>query len=302
MSVRYKPDPRYPDKPWLAEVYTDGRRTRRRARTRREAGEVERGLHARRLPQRGIEAALLEYLTVYVPRLRKPADPKSHARALRPFIAGRHFDDVPDIVRELRKAHHHLSRATLNRRLALLRRLGNLAEEWGWVERAPKIRLDAESGRDAVLTPAQVDALAARMPRAGGMFLLCAYTGLRKTEAMSLTAESVHDDGVLVETLKQRKRTVAWVPVPTRVRHLLAALPFAVTEQIVREEWEAARAAEGLRHVRWHDTRHTYASWLAARGVSDRELSALLRHTDPRMVARYAHLRPDHLRGVVDDL
>lgn len=305
MSVRRAPDPSYPQRPWLVEIYRDGRRTRRRARTRREAMQIESDLlGAPRLDSRGPENALLEYLTTYVPRLKKPTDPISHARSIRPYLAGRSWQDYPEIERELRRAHTDagLSTATLNRRLALLRRIARLAEQWGWIERAPRVRLDPESGRETWLTPDQVEALAAAMPRCGDLVRLAAYTGLRKRELLSLTPQSVTDGGVVVETLKQRQRQQRWVPVPEKLHPILERLPFTATDAILRKEWDKARRKCGLQHVRFHDLRHAYASWLAATGVSDRELMALLGHTDPRMISRYAHLRSDHLKRVVQHL
>jgi integrase len=57
-----------------------------------------------------------------------------------------------------------------------------------------------------------------------------------------------------------------------------------------------ARRRAGLAGVRWHDLRHTFASWLASEGASDRVLQAMGGWTSPRMVARYAHLRAGDLR------
>lgn len=302
MSVRHAPDSRYPNKPWLAEVYVDGRRTRRRYRTQREAQAADREIHGRKLPKAGIEAALLEWHRTCLPRLRKPGDPLSHARALRQHIEGRTWSDVPEIVRELTRAHQHLSTATLNRRLQMLRRLCRLAVQWGWVDTTPRISLLPESGREVFLTPAQVELIAGHMPRAGDIVRLLAYTGLRVTEALSLRPEHVAHGGLAVETLKQRQRAVRWVPVPRRCLHILDALPFAVSRQVLRTEWERARLEAKLPHLRLHDLRHTYASLLAALGASDSELAALLGHTDRRMIQRYAHLRADHLRAVVDGL
>ena len=54
--------------------------------------------------------------------------------------------------------------------------------------------------------------------------------------------------------------------------------------------------------MHWHDLRHTYASWLAAKGVGDRELGELLGHQSAAMVKRYAHLRAEHLHKRVADL
>ena len=305
MSIRKAPDSRYPDRPWLVEVYRDGERTRRRAKTRREALQVEREIQtAPSIDPRGPEHALLEYVTSLVPALKRPSDQLSHARIIRPYIAGRTWADYPKIILELSSAHREagLSVATLNRRLALLRRIAKLAQEWGWIPVAPRVKLRAESGREVFLTPTQVEALAAQMPRAGAMFLLCCYTGLRRTEALSLTQEDIRDGGLTVATLKQKRRTLRWVPVPGKVRHLLDTIPFPLTKQIIRREWEKARNAAGMPGVRWHDARHTYASFLAASGATDRELSLLLGHSSPHMIARYAHLRSDHLKGVVDKI
>ena len=60
--------------------------------------------------------------------------------------------------------------------------------------------------------------------------------------------------------------------------------------------FRTARTRAGLEAVRWHDLRHTFASWLAAEGASDRVLQAAGGWSSPRMVARYAHLRADELR------
>jgi len=174
--------------------------------------------------------------------------------------------------------------------------------EWGWLSVAPQVRLEAESGRERFLTAEQVEALAEQMPHGGNVVRIAAYTGLRRREILNLTDESILDGGLAVETLKQRKRAVRWVPVPPRLAHLLDEIPFAITDGALRREWEQARAALGLKDLRFHDLRHTYASFVAIKGASDREMSELLGHTDPRMTARYVHFRSAHLKGVVKGL
>jgi site-specific recombinase XerD len=54
--------------------------------------------------------------------------------------------------------------------------------------------------------------------------------------------------------------------------------------------FRAARAAVGLPHVRFHDLRHTTASWLVNAGVDLYTVGAILGHTAPATTARYAHL------------
>jgi integrase len=48
---------------------------------------------------------------------------------------------------------------------------------------------------------------------------------------------------------------------------------------------------------RWHDLRHTWASWHVQNGTPLRELMELGGWASYEMVLRYAHLAADHLRG-----
>ncbi|WP_424463000.1 tyrosine-type recombinase/integrase [Pseudoclavibacter helvolus] len=54
--------------------------------------------------------------------------------------------------------------------------------------------------------------------------------------------------------------------------------------------WAPAVARADVGHVRVHDLRHTYASWLLQDGVSLAEVGRLLGHMDPSTTQRYAHL------------
>lgn len=57
-----------------------------------------------------------------------------------------------------------------------------------------------------------------------------------------------------------------------------------------RRRWTAACEAAGLGHVRVHDLRHTYASWLLQSGIPLAQVGKLLGHISPLTTARYAHL------------
>lgn len=51
----------------------------------------------------------------------------------------------------------------------------------------------------------------------------------------------------------------------------------------------------GLDHRRWHDLRHTWASWLVQSGATMQQLMELGGWSTYSMVLRYAHLAPSHL-------
>jgi integrase len=64
--------------------------------------------------------------------------------------------------------------------------------------------------------------------------------------------------------------------------------------------WVRIRAAAGLRDVRLHDLRHTFASIAASGGLSLPVIGALLGHKDSATTARYAHLAAEPLRAAND--
>ena len=58
----------------------------------------------------------------------------------------------------------------------------------------------------------------------------------------------------------------------------------------------------GIKPIRFHDLRHTFASCLAMAGVDLMLIKELMRHKSYQMTLRYAHLHPDYLKGATDVL
>jgi integrase len=65
--------------------------------------------------------------------------------------------------------------------------------------------------------------------------------------------------------------------------------------QTVTAAWTKARKRAGIRDFRWHDLRHTWASWHVQRGTPLQVLKELGGWETLEMVQRYAHLSADHL-------
>jgi integrase len=57
--------------------------------------------------------------------------------------------------------------------------------------------------------------------------------------------------------------------------------------------WQRVRARAGLKDVRIHDLRHTFASTAVASGQGLPMIGKLLGHTQVQTTARYAHLAAD---------
>jgi integrase len=210
-----------------------------------------------------------------------------------------------------------LSTAAVNRELALLRHLLRLAhEEWGALAAVPKIRLEREpQGRLRWLTPEEANRLLAKCRKAKNLVLaelveFCLFTGLRQAEALGLTWERVDRSRgvVLLELTKSGRRRE--VPLNSEADAVLVrrgprptGLVFRTSSWYAfRSYWEDAVTAAKIDDFRFHDLRHTFASWAVQRGATLQEVKDLLGHSSLAMVMRYAHLSPEHLRKAVGRL
>lgn len=64
--------------------------------------------------------------------------------------------------------------------------------------------------------------------------------------------------------------------------------------------WEKDVKSAGIRKMRIHDARHTYASLFMMNGGKLYDLKTVLGHADIKTTERYAHLSNEHLAGVKD--
>jgi len=207
-----------------------------------------------------------------------------------------------------------VSPPSINRPLALLRHLlKRAATEWNILPSAPVVRLERErQGRLRWATPEEATRLLAACAQSGNTDLLhvvtvALYTGARQSEILRLTWDRVdRTRGVIqLEVTKSGKRRE--VPYPSQVEAVFARRPRAGETVFRARRWDSYRSAweRALRVARvedfkFHDLRHTYASWLVQRGRPLVEVKDLLGHATLTMTLRYAHLAPEHLREAVN--
>lgn len=75
-----------------------------------------------------------------------------------------------------------------------------------------------------------------------------------------------------------------------------------VTGEQVSMAFKRAASAAKIEDFRFHDLRHTAASWLRMKGADIHTVAQLLGHKDLRMAARYQHLSPSFLSEAVKKL
>ena len=261
-----------------------------------------------RQPDRLIDEALLRWEPEARALKSWHKDLRFRFAEVRRYTAGRRLDDLPAVADEIKEAKlaEHRKPATINRLLAVLRRAGNLAVRWGWTDKPLGQRvglLGGETQRHTYLSVAQVRALAkaCELREVGDLVLFAALTGLRRSEILRLEPQNIQEGVVLLDAVTKSGRPRA-VPMPPRAARIAAKrVPWTVGVRTLRRVFEAARDAAGLPGVRFHDLRHTYASWLVQGGASMASVRDLLGHSSLAVTSRYAHLsRPDLVAAVAN--
>lgn len=226
-------------------------------------------------------------------------------------ITGYHVEALRS---ELKRASR--SSGTVNRKLAALSKMLNVAYDIGAIDSVPRIRREREAEpRSYVLPPDDQVRFLSALTAIGGMreaglceFLL--LSGLRVSEAFNLRREDIdwYSKSVRVASTKaNRPRTV---PLPDRALSLLAmdpelSMPWAgIQYQTLYLHFRQARKQVGLDHTGMvlHSLRHTYASRLVKAGANLRAVQQLLGHSSIVVTQRYAHLDLEDLTNAVSKL
>ena len=257
-----------------------------------------------KVPQRTIDDAIAQWLEGEASRLRSYQTILSQTRAVMNHTNGLPLPQIVNAAHALKAASikSGLAISTINRRLALLRRVANLAHEWGWLTDPLGSRiklLPGETKRHIYLTPAQVEHLADCCEHATVALAirLAARTGLREGELLHVT--TIHDGCIVVDPQISKTGRPRLVPVPADMESL--TLPIGITYNTLRTWFERARVKADMPHIHFHDLRHTAASWWAQSGATLTMLRDLLGHTTFAETTRYAHLCTSDLkRGAAD--
>lgn len=213
------------------------------------------------------------------------------------------------------------SPATANRYMAALSHVFTIAiREWEWMEDSPirKIsKLKEPRGRVRYLSDEERTKLIAAArdienPTLYTVIVLALSTGARQGELLSLNWKDVDfKRGSLTfhETKNGERRTVPL----TGLAHDLLKERYSKREKVtqlvfpseentpvrVDRPFQALLFQTGIKDFRFHDLRHSAASYLAMNGASLAEIAEVLGHKTLQMVKRYAHLSDAHTSKVV---
>ncbi|RNL67202.1 tyrosine-type recombinase/integrase [Zhongshania marina] len=203
------------------------------------------------------------------------------------------------------------SPSTANRYLALLRAILRAARDyWGWIDHAPKVRLFKEpEPRVRWLKRAEAARLIKELPpHLSKMAAFTLSTGLRQHNVSYLRWSQIDLDRrlAIIPASESKNNRPITVPLNSDAMNILNSVSNdhdeycfvynrAPVDRTSTKAWAAAKKRANIQDFRWHDLRHTWASWHVQRGTSLQELQLLGGWKTFQMVLRYAHLSGDHL-------
>lgn len=201
--------------------------------------------------------------------------------------------------------------ATVNRTLALVRAILRRCErDWEWIDKSPAVRLLKEpTVRIRYLTRPEADRLLNELPpHLGDMARMALATGLRSANITGMRWDQVDLDRRMAWVHPDQAKARRAIPVPLN-SEAMAVLqkqhgkhkervftfrgnPIAAT---TTKAWYSAVKRADVYPLRFHDLRHTFASWHVQQGTPLSVLQELGGWQSGAMVSRYAHLGAEHL-------
>ena len=236
---------------------------------------------------------------------------------------------VPEITRaDVAKFHHDLRHIPYqaNRCLEVVSKMFVLAEMWGLRPDGSNprkhIRKYPEEKRERFLSAAELRRIgevlremeSERIELSSAILAarLLILTGCRLGEIMTLKWAYVDfEERVLRLPDSKTGKKIVHLGTPA-VEYLYCAQridgnPWVITGTLpgkplsdLQPFWQRVRARAGLKDVRIHDLRHTFASTAVASGQGLPMIGKLLGHTQVQTTARYAHLAAEPVRMAAD--
>ena len=266
------------------------------------------------------------YLKDLAPRVRPSTYTRAEclAKHVLPFFGGLtlravNAGHVEEFRRKRSAADPKPSAAELNRERSLLSAVFNMAFRHGLVDvnQVARVRpLREDNALDRWLTPQEVERILDKAEEwVRPLVVFAVNTGLRVGELCALRWEDVESNpGFIRVGAESKGHKARYVPINSAVREVLkarsrhigpaGAVPWVFTnphrleayrpDSVYHSFKDAVEAAdiEGPDDVKFHTTRHTFASWLIQAGVPIAEVQQYLGHSSDTMTRRYAHLAP----------
>jgi excisionase family DNA binding protein len=248
-------------------------------------------------------------------------------RILKSIFKGRSLHEIDSFaIEELKtkRLDEGISKARVNRNLALLKKMFNLAIDWGYTKENPvrRVRFFSEKDnlKERILTEAEeIRLLKTCADHLKPIVLTALHTGMRRGEILGLEWRQVDLVKRLIKVEKTKSGRSRAIPIDDLLRAELMKLKTKngstpscqnvflnprTSKPIsdVKTAFSAALRRAGIKGLRFHDLRHTFASRLIERGIDLITVKELLGHHSVVITQRYTHPSIEQKKRAVESL
>jgi len=239
---------------------------------------------------------------------------------LKPCFGRLKLEDVSPLLIEQYRAERLKSgvqKSTTNRELALLKKMFNLAIDWGFAATNPVLKVKLFSERDnlkerVLSEEEEVRLLAQCTAHIRPIVIAALNTGMRKNEILTMKWSDVDFKQrtiLLTKTKSGKNRTV---PINGALLEVLEAHKAESKSEYVftgpsgrhlvtvRRAFENACRRAGIKGLRFHDLRHTFGTRLIRKGVDIVTVQSLLGHYSVTVTQRYTHTDGGQKKNAVE--
>lgn len=199
---------------------------------------------------------------------------------------------------------------SINREIVILRAAMTYANKMHDVQ-VPNLRWDSlrtqePPNRTRFLSFDEYDALFTAAHKSLKPILICAVTtGLRKGNILRLDWAQVKLGERIIQMVVKGGKPHGVRIVPDLLAALSTTAPESRKGRVFdttnfEKRWRQAIKDSGLADLRFHDLRHTFASWARQNGADIADVFDALGHSDISMTMRYAHIKPDSAQTAFD--
>ncbi len=218
-----------------------------------------------------------------------------------PALKGKSLQDItPEFVERYQAARKatKASPCSVNRELSCLRAICQKALRWKKITDDPTadIEKDDEPKPERILTSGErgrlVECASASLKP---ILLVALHTGMRKGEVLGLRWENVRfrERFITILAAEAKSKKPREVPMDSVVVEILKAIPrrdaFVFGVKDVKTSFHTACRRAEIKGLRFHDLRHTFATWYYRATHDVVALQKILGHSKTEMTMRYVH-------------
>src|SRR5262249_31110264 len=243
------------------------------------------------------------------------------------YFAGRYLSDITrwGVEKWKRDREKQVQRSTVNRELTVLKHMFTMGVKWGLMPSNPAASVSpfpVQEGRFRYLSEDEIPALLeacekqVTSPWLHPLVVLALNTGARQGELLQLRCEDVDFERGLIYFGRTKNRKLKTIPMNKTVKEVVEWLlkhryseylfswPWGkqIGRTTIHDAFKKACCEAKVDEMRFHDLRHTAASYLVMGGVDRPTVKEILGHREIEMTLRYSHLAPAHKAKAVEKL